>query len=163
MLPRMAREESNREDLLREATALVERIELVLNDAHVVAGFRGDGALSVFFGEDPVYQFNAAGKLRRAFCDGKLIKAVRGKLVALQRTRTETEVQLVRHELSEAEQAELLARMAAQLNRLNASLNSGGFVIAGQQPPATDVMGRLKAWFAAHKEWAVADRPNVGR
>jgi len=159
----MAREESIREDLLREATALVERIELVLNDVHLVAGFRGDGALSIFFGEDPVYQFNAAGKLRRAFCDGKLIKAVRGKLVALQRTRTETEVQLVSHELSDAEQGELLARMAVQMNQLEASLNSSRFTIAGQHPPSADVLGRLKAWFTAHKEWPVADRPNVDR
>ncbi len=70
----MARDESSREDLLREATALVERIELVphatdpliaasdLFDKHIVAGFRRDGALSVFFGEDPVYHFNAEGE-----------------------------------------------------------------------------------------------------
>src|SRR5204863_2544475 len=78
----MAREESSREDLLREATALVERIELIPNgstsDGRIVAGFRRNGALSVFFGEDPVYQFNAAGELRRAYTDGKLLKADRG-------------------------------------------------------------------------------------
>ena len=73
----------NREDLLREATALVERIELVPHrdrqfDASepIVVGFRADGALSIFFGDDPVYQFNAAGELRRAYCDGLLFKAV---------------------------------------------------------------------------------------
>jgi len=159
---RMAREESNREDLLREATALVERIELVVNGAHVVAGFRKEGALSIFFGEDPVYQFNAVGELRRAFCDGNLIKAVRGKLVALQRTRTETEVQLVRHDLRATEKASLLARMASQLHELEVSLTSDNFTVIGQQPPASDVAGRLKTWFRDHKEWPVADRPNVG-
>src|SRR5215216_4505512 len=94
---RMAREGSSREDLLREATALVERIELLprttdrsmvasdLVGEHIIAGFRRDGALSIFFGEDPVYQFNAAGALRRAYCDGKLLKAARGRLAALQR------------------------------------------------------------------------------
>src|SRR3954451_8705906 len=111
----MARDESNREDLLREATALVERIELIPNGAadnrHIIAGFRRDGALSIFFGEDPVYQFNAAGELRRAYHDGKLLKATRGRLAALKRARTEHEIQLVRHELSGAEQAEFLSRM----------------------------------------------------
>ena len=44
----MAREESEREDLLRDATALVERIELVFSTAttsaeNIVVGFRRDG------------------------------------------------------------------------------------------------------------------------
>src|SRR3954462_9073696 len=103
----MAREESSREDLLREATALVERIELIPNgstsDGHIVAGFRLNGALSLFFGEEPVFQFNACGELRRAYSDGKLLKADRGRLAALGRVRTQNEVQLVRHELNEAE------------------------------------------------------------
>src|ERR1700704_5517811 len=103
----MAREESSREELLREATALVERVELIPNvaisDGHIVAGFRRNGALSVFFGEDPVYQFNAAGELRRAYTNGKLLKADRGRLAALQRVRTQNEVQLVRHELDETD------------------------------------------------------------
>jgi hypothetical protein len=159
----MARDESEREDLLREATALVERIELVVDGEHVVAGFRVDGALSIFFGEDPVYQFNAAGELRRGFCDGRLIKSVRGQLVAMQRNRTATEVQLVRHELSVTEQAHLLSRMATQLRRLAASLNSGAITVVGQMPPEVDVMGRLKSWFARHKEWPIAARPNVRR
>jgi hypothetical protein len=159
----MAREESDREDLLRESTALVERIELVVNGAHVVAGFRTDGALSIFIGEDPVYQFNAAGELRRAFREGKLIKAAQGKLVALQRTRTETEVQLVGHDLSETEQASFLSQMASQLHELEEALNADMLTIVGQQPTASDITGRLKIWFRDHKEWPVANRPNVGR
>src|SRR5687767_14012240 len=116
----MAREESNREDLFREATALVERIELVpklakstastitAGDEPIVAGFRTDGALSSFFCADPVYQFNAAGELRRAYCDGLLFKAVNGRLVSLRRERNEQEVQLARHELSDIEQEEFV-------------------------------------------------------
>src|SRR3954447_20411722 len=101
----MSRHESDREDLLREATALVERIELTVGgfDLPVVCGFRRDGAASFYFGADPVYQFNAVGQLRRAFVAGRLIKAERGRLVALSRERTENEVALVRHELSAAE------------------------------------------------------------
>src|SRR5688572_26999220 len=68
----MSRRESDREDLLREATALVERVELLVpgEGEPVVAGFRRDGSLSVFFGPEAVYQFNSAGELRRAFAGG---------------------------------------------------------------------------------------------
>src|SRR6476469_7681087 len=115
----MARDESNSEDLLRDATALVERIELIrhgaLSHGHIIAGFRRNGAFSIFFGEDPVYQFNAAGELRRAYCDGKLLKANRGRLVALQRVRTQYEVQLIRHKLDETDSNQFLAQMANHL------------------------------------------------
>ena len=158
----MARDESHREDLLREATALVERIEIVSrsNGDSAVAGFRSDGALSIFFGEDPVYQFNAAGELRRAYCDGKLLKAASGQLVELQRVRTENEVQLVRRELSEVELAAFLERMADYIRKFAAAFPNG-FEIVGQVPANADVLGRLQAWLKAQTRWSIAMRPNV--
>src|SRR5688500_8421146 len=106
----MAQRESNREDLMREATALIERAELVLPGAAepVVVGFRRDGSASFFFGADPVYQFNAAGELRRAYVGGLLYKAVSRHLVALRRERTETETILLSCELSGEETAHFL-------------------------------------------------------
>ena len=169
----MARDESSREDLLHEATALVERIELVsrtadrslaasdLVDQHIVAGFRRDGALSVFFGEDPVYQFNAAGELRRAYCDGKLLKATRGRLAALQRVRTEHEVQLVRHELSREEEAAFLSQMEERLRHLTGFINADMFDIVGQVPPDVDVLGRVKKCLATNEKRQIAARPNA--
>lgn len=169
----MAREESNRENLLREATALVERVELVphvsdssytaniLGEAHIVAGFRANGALSVFFGEDPVYQFNAVGELRRAYCDGMLLKAIRGRLASLERVRTRNEVQLIRHELTENEHATFLSRMADHMQELAALLNGNRFQIVGQVPLSADVLGRLRLWLARDDQWPVAARPNA--
>ncbi len=169
----MARDESSREDLLREATALVERIEIVprssgssiaaneLRGEHIVAGFRPDGALSIFFGEDPVYQFTPAGELGRAYCDGMLLKAVRGRLVALQRTRTQREVQLVRHELNETEEAASAEQMAKYLGELVTLLDTNSFEVAGQVPHDVDVAGRLRDWLATHKQWPIARRPNA--
>jgi hypothetical protein len=161
----MAREESSREDLLREATALVERIELIPNvaisDGHIVAGFRRNGALSVFFGEDPVYQFNAAGELRRAYTDGKLLKADRGGLVALQRVRTQNEVQLVRHELNETDMIHFQAQMANHLQAFAKLINTNAFDVTGQVPPNADVVGHLKRWFATHGNVQIARRPNA--
>lgn len=163
----MARDESNREDLLREATALVERIELMPRNgvwgqsAPIVAGFRRDGALSVFFGEDPVFHFNAAGELRRAYCDGLLIKAVRGELVSLRRLRTECEVQLVRHTLSGDEQTEFLSAMKNRLRWLAKMIAAQDFECGRQVPPDADVLGRVCAWLSEYKTWSIADRPNV--
>jgi hypothetical protein len=168
----MARDESDREDLLRAATALVERIDLIpsgvsliatspLGVGHIVAGFRSDGALSIFFGEDPVYQFNVEGELRRAYRDGKLLKAVHGRLVALQRVRTEHEVQLVRHELSKAEEAAFLTQMCDLIRKFAALARANAFEVARQVPEDSNVLARLQGWLLAHDRWQIAPRPNV--
>ena len=61
----MARHAQRRENLLRDARALTPRVLLQLTvlgkSVEVFAGFRGD-SLSLYFGEDPVYHFNAAGE-----------------------------------------------------------------------------------------------------
>jgi hypothetical protein len=163
----MAREESEREDLLREATALVERIALAPRSAsgsataHVVAGFRRDGGLSIFFGDDPVYQFNAAGEVRRAYCDGKLVKAVGGRLANLSRVRTGGEVQLVRHDLSDAEESAFIQQMTLRICELTANLNDGQFEIVGQVPAGAEVLDRLRSWLNVHQDWPIASRPNA--
>ena len=157
---RMAREESDREDLLREATALVERIELApvgeSAGQHVVAGFRAGGAVSFYFGAEPVYQFNAAGELRRAFCNGLLIKASCGRLVSLSRKRLTTEVQLLSHELSDVEQADFVAKMRDRLQRFAAALETSQLTIVGQVPADADVLGRLRKWMATHDGQKIA-------
>src|SRR5262245_3612668 len=134
----MAREECHREDLLREATALVERIELARIGSesadHIVVGFRTGGAASFFFGEDPVYQFNADGELRRAFFGGQLIKAVRGRLVTLSRQRLQAETQLLSRDLSDAEQRDFIATMTARLRDFAAGLQANRYSIVGQVP-----------------------------
>jgi hypothetical protein len=161
----MAREESDREDLLREATALVERIELApvgeSAGEHLVAGFRAGGAASFFFGADPVYQFNAAGELRRAYCAGVLIKASRGRLVSLKRERLATEVQLLSRELTDAEQAAFVATMADRLRRLVAVLDAGRYAVVGQVPADANVLSRVRTWLATHDGLRIANSPRA--
>lgn len=165
MLGGMARRESEQEDLLRDATALVERIELAPPGAeaadHIVIGFRAERAMSVFFGADPVYQFNTAGELRRAFCEGLLFKAVRGRLVSLHRVRQQGEVQLQRHELAEDEQAVFVSEMHYRLRELLSQLSADRLSVVGQVPPDADVMGRVKAWLATHESVPIAKTPHV--
>ncbi|MEX2174089.1 MAG: hypothetical protein WD872_06985 [Pirellulaceae bacterium] len=161
----MSRHESPREDLLREATALVERAELVVAgyDEPITAGFRKDGSASFFFGVDPVYQFNAAGELRRAYVGGRLVKAEQGRLVALRRERSATEVALVREELSAPQTEQLLAAMSEHLLRLRTALGQDAFECRGQVPAEADVPSRIGDWLAAlPPRVAVAGRPNVG-
>src|SRR3954453_924358 len=108
----MARTESDREDLLREATALVERVELQVDglEQPIVVGFRRDGSASFFFGAEAVYQFNSAGEFRRGYIDGLLYKAERGSVIALERERSETAVNLRRIELSAQQTDAILAK-----------------------------------------------------
>lgn len=157
----MARVETDREDLLREATALVDRVELVPADGAphsepIVIGFRANGALSIFFGAEPVYQFNAAGELRRAYCDGLLYKAERGRLVSLERQRMPQQVQLVRRELTESDEREFISRMQHGLRQLAGALDAGQYRVTGQVPANGDVPSRVRSWLAQHDGLPIA-------
>jgi len=159
----MSRTELDREDLLGEATALVERVEVVVADwPRVVVGFRRDGAASVFFGADPVYQFNADGALRRGYCDGRLIKADGGRLVSLERRRQANVVELVREEWSEERAAAWLDDASQRLTSLYKRLLEGGFQTTGQVPADADVLGRVLRWLPSLPQpLRVAQRPNT--
>ena len=102
----MTQHEGQREDLIRTATALVQRVELAIDGFPdlLVIGFRRDGAASLFVGEDPVYQFNARGELRRAFQAGKPVKAESGRLVELTRQRADNRVAMLPQELTDLQQ-----------------------------------------------------------
>lgn len=161
----MARHEADREDLLREATALVERCELRTPSfpEPIVAGFRRNGLLSVYFGADPVVQFNGEGRLRRGFWRHELLKAEGGKLVRMRRERTDTESLLVSVPMSTNEQDEMLRRMETLLDALVDDLASERFEIVGQVPPGDDVVGKLLASLRnLPRPLAVADRPHAG-
>ena len=89
----MARQESVKEDLIRDATALVERAELMC-DGHperITIGFFRDGRMAVYFDQDPFYQFDTEGRLRRAFEDGFLYRSQGLTLARLKRRRTSDE------------------------------------------------------------------------
>jgi hypothetical protein len=161
----MARDESPREDLLREATALVRRVELARADGgtagHVVAGFRADGAMSIYFGEDPAYHFNSAGELRRAFCAGLLVKAEAGRLVSLDRRRQDNEVQLLRHALTDAEQAEFMASMSQRLGDFEQICESNGWTTVGQVPTGADMLAEVLAFVTQCRDITIAKSPHA--
>lgn len=147
----MARQEHEREDLLREAVALVERAELRLPGLAetVVIGFRRDGSPGIYFGGEPVYQFNSRGELRRAYEDGLLYKTERERLASLRRQRVPGEVQLLRHDLSVEETSHFLARLTQRVANVRDHVRSGAFAVVGQAPAESDVVGRIARWLDA--------------
>jgi hypothetical protein len=168
----MAQEESPREDLLREATALLERIELVptahgkspadaCQDPPIVSGFRSNGALSIFFGDNEVYHFNAAGELRRSYLAGHLYKALNGELVSLARVRTSQQVELRSRTLDAEEEAKFISTMQKRLAALAASLTMQKFELLRAVPPDAKVADRLRDWLVRHSEIRIAARPNA--
>jgi len=160
----VARHEQDREDLLREATALVERVELEVEgfSAPVVIGFRRSGEGSVYFGADPVYQFNRAGELRRGYRAGRLLKAEQGRLVFLDRRRSPNEVVLAREVVTGATATELLAEAQERLDRLLDQLSGGRFRVVGQVSPAGDVVAHARDWLRTlPRPLPVATVPNV--
>lgn len=160
----MAQEEHDREDLLAEATALVERVELRLAifSAPLVIGFRREGAASFYFGAEPAYHFNSAGLLRRAFASGLLYKAERGRLVSLDRRRAAGEVQLVRHPLTDEETQTFLAALTARLLALREAVEQRRFERTRQEPEEADVISRVREWLAEYGERvAIANSPRV--
>ncbi len=112
----MARHEANREDLFSEAAGLVRKVEGSINDlAVILAGFRTDGVLTVYFGADPMFQFDELGRLRRAYLDGYLYRAQGNTLARLTRSRSNSETTLQRSDLTAAELVDFLrANTAAQ-------------------------------------------------
>jgi hypothetical protein len=147
----MAREEHDREDLLAEAKALVERVSLRIVGAadEVIVGFRRDGCASVYMNTDRAYHFNTAGQLRRAYVDGLLVKAEHARLASLRRERAEGAVELVRHDLCPQETQVFLDTMRRALEALGSSLATGSFEVKGQVPEGADVVGRVRGWLAA--------------
>ncbi len=161
----MAREEHDREDLLREATALVERIELrTVSEAEpIIIGFRRDGCASVYFGGDPAYHFNTQNELRRAFVAGQLWKADQGRLIAMQRTRTGTQVEMHSQPLPATTQQDALQELQLQMDRLAEDLVAlHGHTVTGCQPPDVDVLSRVRRWFGSlRRPILVAARPHA--
>ena len=156
----MARDEQDREDLLAEATALVERASLGLpgQSEETVVGFRRDGGLALYLAADRVYQFNSSGQLRRAFVRNLLYKAQAGELVSLRRERSDVAVQLVSRPLDDAERSSFLLEMRSAISSLSQSLGAENYTLLGEVPASGQVLPRVRDWLDAH-----ADRFTIAR
>jgi hypothetical protein len=146
----MARQSHHREDLLRDATALLPRIllqaKILGQPCEVFAGFRQPESLAIYFDDDPVYQFNSQGELRRAFVSGQIIKADKGQLVAWERSETLDQTAMLSRRLNIESTHELVNAMLARFAELKASISNGNTNIVGQAPPDGDALAKLQKW-----------------
>jgi len=161
----MTREVHEREDLLRDAKALMPRVQLDFMTAQgketVFAGFRGPSALSLYFDSDPVYHFNSSNQLRRAYVEDRIIKAEAGRLVAMTRMQSQTSSELLRHEMSAAEEQQFCESLATRLAKLKEAMQAKQYTVAGQVPEDGDAVSQLLSWLDELKEVTIADSPQV--
>jgi hypothetical protein len=83
----MALQEHDREDLLRDATAMpIRGLWKDAADVEWFVGFRATGAMSIYVGADLVIQFDHAGHLRRLYFRGQKYAVLNDQLMRLTRT-----------------------------------------------------------------------------
>ncbi len=166
----MAKQQQDREDMLREATALVNRVELRAlhaSDAKdpVVVGFRRDGSVSFYFGADPVYQFNVEHGFRRGYYQGTLLKAENGKIVQLTQSRDSGQLVFQRHEFDASATSAYLECMKRDLIELKEACQSSAVEIVGavvEQGTENELIDRIVGWINEHADSiAIAAVPNV--
>ena len=138
----MTRQESDREDLMREATALTRRAELQLpaEPEPIVVGFRRTSAFSIYWGADPVYQFDPEFRLRRAYVDGFLYRTAGETLAKLDRVRTATATELHRTDLGKTELQEFLANVRSYCEKFVAAVQSGEAKVNAAIPSTEEVL-----------------------
>ncbi|MDA8745017.1 hypothetical protein N9N28_10330 [Rubripirellula amarantea] len=81
----MAKHTSERENLLRDATAMPLRGQAIIAGSEVFVGFRVGGEMSLYWDQDPVFQFNSQFQLRRAYVDGRRYAAQNGQICLIKR------------------------------------------------------------------------------
>ncbi|TWU48100.1 hypothetical protein [Rubripirellula reticaptiva] len=154
----MARQTHDREDLFRDGTQMPYRGRIQIGDAEVVVGFRTGGAASLYWDQDPVFQFNSDHEVRRVYFAGDRYAANAGKLVRLIQKRSDHETTTERLRLDQASVADdvndgidsKLQFCLAQL-RCSCRPNSGEPNDAGEpnDQAAWEVTGESKTEFLA--------------
>ena len=139
--------EADREDLLAEAVNLRERIELRVpgSEEAVTIGCNDLGHWSFYFGAEPMYRFDAEGRLRRAVRGGKLYRTQGGTLAELVRVRLEQETQLQRRDLLPDEAEGFLAEVRTHLQQLHQAFTTDRCQVLREVGTQADFPARLAA------------------
>jgi hypothetical protein len=126
----MPRHEHDKEDLIADAVALIDRAEYSVKvdgaaePEIVTAGFRRDQSLSVYFDQDPFYQFDSSGLLRRSYAGGFLFRSQGTTLARIQRQRTNGQVTLLRTDLTPIQLREFQDNMRLRLQTLKNAIHT---------------------------------------
>ncbi|WP_052031483.1 hypothetical protein [Novipirellula maiorica] len=158
----MAKQERDREDLLRDGRQMAIRGETTINGTVVTIGFRGAGQLSLYCGADPVFQFNADQQLRRVFFKEIRYAADAGRLIRLHRVSRGGKVQFDSEPLSENDHAALLDSLGQWIRdlRLIVTNKRAEWRVADQQDVA--FFSQLTRWIdALPQPIEIADSPGL--
>ena len=137
----MAHCEDDREDIMREATAMPRRVEFtVTGTLTVVAGFRQTGWFSLYVDQDPVYHFTADGRLRRGFVQGLLYRSQGNCLARLSRRRAAGVSELIRSDVGDAELDEFLMQMHNCCRQIHSAITQGDLRVLGCVPTDDDAL-----------------------
>ena len=153
----------NAEDLLADATALVQRakIELPPGDDPIVFGFRKNGALSLFFDPEVAYHFNQHYQLRRVFLHGERYKAEQGQLVCVRRLPGLRNVRLQSTVVQPTQLEQILTVLNERLRRWQALLHEGNYRIIRQISTRGDVAKRLRDCIPELIRHRIANSPHA--
>ncbi|MEO1615911.1 MAG: hypothetical protein AAFV88_08695 [Planctomycetota bacterium] len=132
----MARKTEDREDLLRDGTAMPQRGRMWIESQEVFVGFRIVGpehlAASLYWDQDPVYQFNTNGRLRRVFFQGRRYKATNGTLYQLHQTganrKTTERLVLTDSQVERERQRHMIGQLELCLQQITEYLSNKGDV-----------------------------------
>lgn len=129
---------------MREATALHRRASFRLDGfaEPVVVGFKRTGAMSIYFDQDPVYQFDIEGRLRRAYRAELLYRTQGTTLAELRRERTVDQTRLLRRDLPAEELSRFQQEMSEHLNQAEAAFVTD-FELIEVQPPDADLRDEI--------------------
>jgi len=131
----MARDERDRKSLLDELTALSPRVQLAIGDRTILIGFRSNGAVSIYFGQDFVVGFNARHEVRRVFLHGSLFRSDSGRqVIRMDRHREPGQSELRSQSLSESAKGELQSIIRWHVEMLARALAGDRFHVDGCIP-----------------------------
>ncbi len=124
---------------------MVERAEILCGSVTqpITAGFRRDGRLSIYVDQDPFYQFDSHGLLRRAYVGGFLYRSHGDTLAELHRRRTTDRTSLMRRDLTGDELSIFRSAMRQHLQQILGDLQAGRFVIRRQVPAGAKIVDRV--------------------
>lgn len=159
---KLAIEEHDREDLLRDGRMMPLRGEISIDGVTVVVGFRDRGGLSLYWGADPVFQFNTRQELRRVFLNQERYAAEGGRLGLLSRDKRGGRVVFVRDEIDDAAELELRQLLMQRLARLKQAVGDSRGHWSVAEGDVDELLSRITDWFERLAEpIVVADSPNA--
>ncbi len=141
----MVRQEQPKEDLIRQATAWDRRVEFACPNETVVVGLTQHGSVSLCFDDEPIFQFNSQGELRRVF-DAGIIKAERGRLVRLTKRRTSDTVNMHRATMSDRQQKDYLDQLLQRMCEFQRQIDRGAAVVTRQVPDTFPAVESVTNW-----------------